>query len=129
MNRKKSTFATLRSSWRSSGLTAVFLLLALRLAADTNSADPIRYLGDVKSLASPVMEGRGAGTKGIEQAANLIEQRYVALGLQPAGAKSFFQPFSVITGAKLKEGNRLELSDGKSKQGLKLNQDFVPFSF
>jgi aminopeptidase YwaD len=129
MNIQKSTFATSRSSWRSSGLTAVFLLLALRLAADTNSADPKRYLDDVKSLASPVMEGRGAGTKGIEHAANLIEQRYVTLGLQPAGAKSFFQPFSVITGAKLKDGNRLELIDGNSKQGLKLNQDFVPFSF
>jgi aminopeptidase YwaD len=129
MNIQKSTFATRRSSWRSSGLTVVFVLLALRLAADTNSADPKRYLDDVKSLASPVMEGRGAGTKGIEHAANLIEQRYVALGLQPAGAKSFFQPFSVITGAKLKDGNRLELIDGNSKQGLKLNQDFVPFSF
>src|SRR5215467_8713532 len=129
MNRKRSIFATRRSRWRSYGLTAVFALLAVRVASDTNSADPKRYLDDVKTLASPVMEGRGAGTKGIEHAANLIEQRYVALGLQPKGSKSFFQPFTVITGAKLKEGNRLELSDGKSKQGLKLNEDFVPFSF
>jgi hypothetical protein len=75
------------------------------------------------------MEGRGAGTKGIDLAAHLIEQRYRTLGLQPAGIKSYFQPFTVITGAKLKEGNRLEVQDGKSKQGLKLDQDFVPFSF
>jgi hypothetical protein len=97
--------------------------------ADNNSADPKRYLDDVKALSSPVMEGRGAGTKGIALAANLIEQRYKTLGLQPASAKSYFQPFTVITGATLKEGNRLEVEDGKSKRGLKLNVEFVPFSF
>ena len=75
------------------------------------------------------MEGRGAGTKGIARAADLIEQHYRSLGLQPAGTKSYFQPFTVITGAKLKEGNRLEVQDAKSKRELKLNQDFVPFSF
>ena len=107
----------------------MIVLLALRAVADNNPADPKRYLDDVKALASPVMEGRGAGTKGIALAANLIEQRYKALGLQPAGVKSYFQPFTVITGAKLKEGNRLEVQDGKSRQGMKLNQDFVPFSF
>ena len=64
-------------------------------------ADATRYLDTIKTLAAPDMEGRGAGTKGIERAANLIEQRYRALGLQPAGAKSYFQPFTVITGAKL----------------------------
>src|SRR4029077_19546105 len=129
MNRPTTSFATRPSRWRAASLSVVLALLALRIAADTNSADPTRYLDDVKALSSPVMEGRGAGTKGIERAANLIEQRYRSLGLQPAGAKTFFQPFTVITGAKLKEGNRLEVEDGKSKRGLKLNQDFVPFSF
>jgi Peptidase family M28/PDZ domain/PA domain len=104
-------------------------LLAACAAADSNSADPKRYLDDVKSLSSPAMEGRGAGTKGIERSADLIEQRYRSLGLQPAGTKSFFQPFTVITGAILKPGNRLEVADGKARQELKLNRDFVPFSF
>jgi aminopeptidase YwaD len=129
MNRSGPILAARSSRWRATGLAVVFALLAARIAADTNSADPKRYWDDVKALASPEMEGRGAGTKGIARAADLIEQRYRSLGLQPAGAKSFFQPFTVITGAKLKEGNRLEVEDGKSKQGLKLNQDFVPFSF
>jgi hypothetical protein len=129
MNRPNATLAPRPRRWRIAALAAILSLFAHRLAADTNSADPKRYLGDVKALAAPIMEGRGAGTKGIERAANLIEQRYRSLGLQPAGAKSFFQPFTVITGATLKEGNRLEVEDGKSKQGLKLDQDFVPFSF
>ena len=112
-----------------SGLAVVLAFLAVRVAADTDSADPKRYLDDVKTLSSPAMEGRGAGTKGIERAANLIEQRYRSLGLQPAGAKSYFQPFTVITGAKLKEGNRLEVEDGKSKQGLKLESGFRSLQF
>ena len=117
------------SRWRTAGLAAALALIAVRAAADTNSVDPKRYLDDVKSLSAPKMEGRGAGTKGIDLAAHLIEERYRSLGLQPAGVKSYFQPLTVITGAKLKDGNRLEVQDGKSKQGLKLNQDFVPFSF
>jgi hypothetical protein len=115
--------------WRTVSLAVVLAVAAARLAADTNSADPKKYLQDVKSLASPEMEGRGAGTKGIERAANLIERRYRALGLQPAGSKSYFQPFTVITGAKLKDGNHLDVDDGKTKHELKLSQDFVPFSF
>ena len=75
------------------------------------------------------MEGRGAGTKGIERAANLIEQRYRSLGLQPAGAKSYFQPFTVITGAKLKEGNRLEVEDGKCEAGIETESGFRSLQF
>ncbi|HWF12776.1 MAG TPA: M28 family peptidase [Candidatus Acidoferrales bacterium] len=129
MNRPNTRLSVRRTRWRTYCLGAIFTLLAARAAADTNNADPKRYLDDVKALSSPAMEGRGAGTKGIDLAANMIEQRYRSLGLQPAGSKVFLQPFTVITGAKLKEGNRIEIEDRKSKRGLKLNQDFVPFSF
>src|SRR6202051_1867436 len=128
MNRRTAISKTRPARRRIAGLALALAFFAAHIAADPNSADPKRYLDDVKALASPAMEGRGAGTKGIERAADLIEQRYRSLGLQPAGAKSYFQPFTVITGAKLKEGNRLEVQDSKSKHGLKLNEDFVPFS-
>ncbi|HWX38599.1 MAG TPA: M28 family peptidase [Candidatus Sulfotelmatobacter sp.] len=129
MNRRISSFGIRLSRWREFAAIAALVLIALRVAADPNSADPKRYLDDIKALASPAMEGRGAGTKGIERAASMIEARYRSLGIEPAGTKGYFQPFTVITGAKLNEGNRLEADDGKSKQELKLNQDFVPFSF
>jgi hypothetical protein len=129
MGRRFCARGTFSPRWRTAGLALTLAFIAIRVAADGNSADPQRYLNDVKSLSAPAMEGRGAGTKGIDLAAHLIEQRYRTLGLQPAGVKSYFQPFIVITGAKLKDGNRLEVQDGKSKQGLKLDQDFVPFSF
>ena len=111
----------------------VLLLLAAAvfLAASTpvQQADPSRYLNDVKSLASPEMEGRGAGTKGLTRAEHLIEKRYKELGLQPAGVSGYAQPFTVVTGARLKSDNRFLVESGGSRHNLKINQDFVPFSF
>lgn len=117
------------SLWRKALLISTFALLAAGIGLAADSADPVRYLDDIKTLTTPSMEGRGAGTKGIVRAADMIEQRYRSLGLQPAGTKSYFQPFTVITGAKLKGTNRLEVKDGASKEDLKLNQEYVPFSF
>ena len=97
------------------------------LAAD--SADPKRYLDDVKALTIPAMEGRGDGTEGLSRAARLIERRFRALGLKPAGTSSYVQPFTVSTGARLKAGNRLEMLTGTAKSSLRLRQDYVPFSF
>jgi len=93
------------------------------------AADPVRYLNDIKALTTPAMEGRGDGTKGLEKAARLIEQRYKSLGLQPAGKNGYLQPFSVITGAVLKGKNSLRVQSGEVKSEFKLNQDYVPFSF
>lgn len=118
-----------RQPWRAAGVATALAFIGLRVAADSTSADPQRYLADVKVLASPRLEGRGAGTKGIGLAADMIETRYRSLGIAPAGTNGYFQPFSVITGAKLNEGNRLVTDDGKAKQELKLSQDYVPFSF
>jgi Peptidase family M28/PDZ domain/PA domain len=116
-------------AWRKLSLLTSLALLAAGIGLAGDSADPARYLADIKALTTPAMEGRGAGTRGIARAADLIEQRYRSLGLQPAGTKGYFQPFTLITGAKLIGDNRLEAENGGSKEELKLNQDFVPFSF
>ena len=75
------------------------------------------------------MEGRGAGTKGIDRAAHYIEQQFKALGLEPAGNHSFEQPFTVTTGAKLKGKNDLIVRIGSVEKKLKLGEDYVPLSF
>ena len=92
-------------------------------------ADATRYLDTIKTLASPEMEGRGAGTKGIDRAAHLLQQRYQSLGLDPAGTQGYFQPFTVTTGARLVAHNDLQEDVAGKKKALKLNEDFVPFSF
>jgi len=43
-------------------IAAVLLLAAA--STPIQQADPARYLNDIKTLAAPEMEGRGAGTKG-----------------------------------------------------------------
>ncbi len=111
----------------------VVLLLAaavfLAASIPVQQADPARYLNDIKSLASPEMEGRAAGTKGLTRAEHLIEKRYKELGLQPAGANGYAQPFTVVTGARLKSDNHFVVESAGSKNDLKIYQDFVPFSF
>jgi hypothetical protein len=110
---------------------AIITAIALLAAASTPipQADPNRYLSDIKALASPDMEGRGAGTKGLSRAEHLIEKRYQELHLDPAGVNGYSQPFNVVTGARLKSDNRCSIQDGGSKKELKTEQDFVPFSF
>src|ERR1700690_3448687 len=108
-------------------LSAAVLLAAA--STPVQQADPVRYLNDIKSLASPNMEGRGAGTKGLTRAEHLIEKRYKELGLQPAGVNGYAQPFTVITGARLKSDNHFSVQTADSRKDLKIDQDFVPFSF
>jgi aminopeptidase YwaD len=107
---------------------AAAVLLAAA-SAPVQQADPTRYLNDIKTLAAPDMEGRGAGTKGLTRAEHLIEKRYKELGLQPAGVKGYAQPFTVVTGARLKSDNHFAVQAGDAKNDLKIDQDFVPFSF
>lgn len=110
-------------------LALIASLLALRAFADAPAANPQRYLSDIKTLAAPDMEGRGAGTKGISRAAHYIERQFKALGLEPAGNHSFDQPFTVTTGAKLKGKNDLIVHIGTAEKKLKLGEDYVPLSF
>lgn len=109
----------------------LILALVVLLAASTpvQQADPARYLNDIKSLASPEMEGRGAGTKGLTRSEHLIEQRYKGLGLRPAGVNGYAQPFKVVTGARLKSDNHFIVETAGSKKEIKIDQDFVPYSF
>jgi len=119
----------------SNSLILVFfsIILAVTQAAaavgNIPAADPHRYLDDIKSLTTPQMEGRGAGTKGLTRAQHLLEKRYKSLGLEPAGTNGYLQPFNLITGAQLKGKNEFVVLTGSQKHELKSKQDFVPFSF
>jgi hypothetical protein len=97
-----------------------FLRISLAQAAE--QANPERYVDHVKFLASPEMQGRGAGTTGLERAADYIADRFKELKLQPAGEKNGYdQTFKVTTGAKPGPANKL----GR----LRLNTDYTPLSF
>src|SRR5437588_9595960 len=115
--------------WARGPQIVAILALAVVWLATVGSVDAQHYLEDIKALTSPAMEGRGDGTKVLTLAAQLIENRLKKLGLKPAGTSSYLQPFTVVTGARLRSGNRFTVQTGDSKSELQSNQDFVPFSF
>ena len=102
-------------------LSISIVALALLAASTTPpQADPTRYLADVKALASTEMEGRCDGSKGLTRAEHLIEKRYKELHLDPAGVNGYSQPFSVITGARLKNDNRCSVLEHGARKDLKV---------
>jgi hypothetical protein len=118
-----------RVKWHQLYLVITAFALLTAASTVTPRADPTRYLTDVKNLASPEMEGRGAGSKGLTRAEHLIERRYKELHLDPAGVNGYSQPFTVVTGARLKNDNSVSVLEDGNKTGLKIERDFVPFSF
>src|SRR5262249_53974830 len=101
--RMKALFVSLRAA-------AIFVFgaaLCLGNAPGVGPADAQRYLADVKTLTQDKMEGRGDGSKGLTRAEHFLQARYKSLGLEPAGATGYLQPFVVPTGAKIKSRNHV----------------------
>lgn len=88
-------------------------------------------LKDIKFLASDELEGRGVGSKGLDQAADYIREEFSKAGLNVSSVKSgAFQTFSMTTGAVMGTPNTLTLAGPEGKRiELKANADFVPASF
>ena len=124
----KRVFGAWKASWVAV-LLAAFLASAAPTTTQISAADPQRYLTDIKTLTQPKMEGRGDGSKGLVRAEHVLEARYKSLGLEPAGSHGYLQPFVVTTGAKLQGKNHLVVESGQAKSELKLEQDYVPYSF
>ena len=110
-------------------LLVICSILAAQTTTQLSTADPQRYLSDIKTLTQPKMEGRGDGLKGLTRAEHVLVERYRSYGLEPAGSKEYLQPFTVTTGAKLRGKNHFLVQNGGTRSALKLNQDYVPFSF
>lgn len=109
---------------------AALLTGAAFLPANTPavSAPAQRYAEHVKFLASPELEGRGAGTAGLEKAGSYIADQFQRLGLKPAGDKgSYRQGFPVSTGATAGPNNRLSIEGSQAL--LAPDKDFRPISF
>jgi hypothetical protein len=114
---------------RSAAIFLAVAMLTFATPASIGPADGQRYLSDIKTLTENRMEGRGDGTKGLVRAEHFLQSRYKSLGLVPAGREGFLQPFTVTTGAKLKGKNHLMFQSAENKTELRLEQDYVPFSF
>ena len=83
----------------------ILLASAFSVPAYAQSATP-QFTADafrahVTFLADDLLEGRDAGTRGYDLAANYVATRFLSLGLQPAGAGGWYQqvPFIEATRA------------------------------
>jgi hypothetical protein len=106
------------------------VLLSVALAADSKTAiRPDALIEHVKFLASDELQGRGNGTKGLERAADYIAQQFQGAGLQPGGDDgSWFQPFDLVTGLTVGDGNRLTLRAGGRSVSFTLGETYMPLS-
>lgn len=98
-----------------------YLLCVLSLLSLSAYADPVQenLYKHVSFLADDAQEGRGIGTKGLDDAADYIANQFKEIGLEPAFDGSYFQPFEMGWGVELKADNalisgemRIDTSDG-----------------
>jgi hypothetical protein len=106
------------------------LLCAAAVAADTRPAiKPNDLIEHVKFLSSDELQGRGNGTPGLERAAEYIASQFKAAGLQPGGeGGTFFQPFELVTGLTVGDGNRLSLRADGRDVSFTLGDTYYPVS-
>ncbi|MFQ5840134.1 MAG: M20/M25/M40 family metallo-hydrolase [Candidatus Methylomirabilales bacterium] len=124
------------SQSRSPGLWALCAVPLLLLTGATatpreEGITPEALRAEVRLLASPQMEGRGVGTKGIDRAAYHIAQAFQRAGLEPAGDQGTYrQTFPVVTGVHLGTGNALTTSGPQEPtKPYQPGTDFTPFGF
>ncbi|MEX0704463.1 MAG: M20/M25/M40 family metallo-hydrolase [Planctomycetales bacterium] len=101
------------------------------LATSTAEAVQARLRDDVRYLASDELEGRGVGTKGLDQAAEFIRREFAAAGLDVQRVQgNAWQTFSMVAETKLGQPNLLSFAgpDGKTVE-LAHGVDFTTCSF
>jgi hypothetical protein len=118
------------SGWLLVGLVFSLSYLSIAGFRRAEDAEVQRYLEHVKKLASPEMEGRGAGTAGLERAARYVAAHFKEFGLKPAGeSDTYRQGFTVTTDAKPGASNEFVVQSSAGTQALGMQKDFIPLSF
>lgn len=107
-------------------LFALLFLLQPLVQGCGGSSETQRLVKHVRYLADDAREGRGIGTKGLDQAAEYIADQLIAAGVQPLfGEDGYFQPFNMSWGIDILEGCALKSGD----VSLDLMKDFQPAGF
>ncbi|MFH0883777.1 MAG: M28 family peptidase [bacterium] len=102
----------------------IFALPGRGLAKPKSEAKTL--LQHVKYLADDDREGRGIGTKGLDEAADYIANQFNKDGLAPLFSDGYFQPFTMSWGVDVLPGCSITGSGGST---LEYGQDFTPLGF
>ena len=138
MPRRLVPHAVLRSS-ATSRLLAVALVLLSACARDGSAAAPAvaappapsvgaqRIAADVRTLSSDAMAGRLTGSAGYDRAADVVADRFRAMGLQPAGDDgTYFQRVPLVTSTRLADGARFVVVRRDRDIALRVREQFLP---
>ncbi|NDC58824.1 MAG: aminopeptidase, partial [Alphaproteobacteria bacterium] len=78
-------------------------------------------------LASDLLEGRNAGTRGFDIAANYVASQFAQWGLTPGGANgSYFQPTPLVAFGAATEGALTLSRPGAAATKLAFGEDYLP---
>src|SRR5262249_14097168 len=99
---------------------------AEKKAASTIRAEGLR--GDIRFLASDLLEGRGPATRGDQLAQAYIASRFEAIGLEPgAPGGGFIQPLDIV-GVRSHNPDTIRFRHGGDGLDLRFREDFIAFS-
>ena len=91
------------------------------------NADEARIATDVRTLADDQFEGREAGTRGYDLAADYVAKRYRELGLAPAGDDgTYFQAVPLLRATIQQEGAALAITRNGRTIALRFQDQFLP---
>jgi hypothetical protein len=110
---------------------ALLALLALAagsltfVAADSGiSTDNLR--AHLQFLSSDEMKGRANGSPELDRAADYIAQQFEDAGLAPGGSEGWFQPFALVAGLSVGDGNGLTLTAKDASASFGLGEGYYP---
>jgi len=101
-------------------------------AVDTTAPQPAtdaerRIAEDVRTLADDRFEGREAGTRGYDLAADYVAKRFAAIGLVPAGDDgTFFQAVPLLKATREEDGAALAVKRNGREIALRFRDQFLP---
>ena len=106
---KTLVFASNRATPEGQHDTNLFLARWTGAAPSEPRSAADRVARDIAWLAAPEREGRGLGSAGLNASVAYVEERFRALGLEPAGSAGFRQPFDVVLRVREAPGTSLAL--------------------
>lgn len=115
-------------------LTSAALVALVSVSA--NAADPapsaIRaeaLLDHIRTLSADDMRGRGNGSPELRRAGDYVAEQFRAAGLEPAGeAAGWFQPFELVAGLTVGEGNAITVHHKGRAIALTLGASYYPLA-
>jgi hypothetical protein len=114
---RPAVLATLVAAWG--------LVLA---AADGPAISPDNLRAHLQFLSSDEMRGRANGSPELDRAADYIAKQFEQAGLKPGGADGWFQPFELVAGLTVGDGNQLSLSARGRTATFALGASYYPLA-